>query len=210
MALENGILYQSEHKTAKGIVRVVLDVTRIQKDLDDITTKLMQARGIPMDQENLSQVDPLVRFVVTSMPWIPPDKVMWTASERYITLAKEASNHAALIATTRTSDREIFTGDPEPWPKETNEDFGIEGDVSFPEVEYNILHPVERRLKQLVDVLATIPEAMYAIGQATNTALIAAQRGSPEVDEDGFQPKLASKPVRGKAVPPSVEPTAEA
>lgn len=201
------IIFRKEFETSRGTMRIVIDISRMTSDINNYTIKLQQARNIPMNIENLSPSDPVVQFVNKNMPWVEPEKVLWTASEHYRGLVQEVSSNAGLIALTLTSDKSVWEAVPLPYDKPKSDEFAIDGDVDIPEPERNLAHPAERRLKLVLDLMMENPAYYTDIQEAISTALILVQRNAgAETDEDGFRPAIARKPVRGKPVASRVEP----
>lgn len=205
----NPVVYSAEFETTNGTLRIVINVNRLISDIQNYTMKLLQARDIPMNLESLPPNDKVVQFITNNMPWVPADRVMRTAEAHYEGLMREVDGNAGLIALTLTSDVTLWNVDPEPYDEPKNDPYAIEGDREIPEPEKNLLHPTERRLKQILDAMVSNPKSFIDMQDAINTALILVQRGvGAETDDDGFQPRVASKPVRRKAVSDSVEPEA--
>lgn len=203
------VIFRKEFETSRGVMRIAIDLSRMTSDIGNYTMKLQQARGIPMNIENLPPTDPVVQFVVKNMPWVGADKVLWVASEHYRTLMQEVTSNAGLIALTLTSDKSLWDAIPEPYDKPKNDEFAIEGDVSIPEPERNLAHPAERRLKLVLDLMLENPAYYADIQDAISTALILLQRNAGvETDDDGFRNGSPRKSVRRKALSDNVEPQA--
>jgi hypothetical protein len=200
------VIFRKEFETSRGVMRIAIDLSRMTSDIGNYTMKLQQARGIPMNIENLPPTDPVVQFVVKNMPWVGADKVLWVASEHYRTLMQEVTSNAGLIALTLTSDKSLWDAIPEPYEKPKSDEFAIEGDVNIPEPERNLAHPTERRLKLVLDLMLENPAYYADIQDAISTALILLQRNAGvETDDDGFRNGSPRKPVRRKAVSDNVE-----
>lgn len=209
MAAQSPVVFSKEFETPSGVLRIVIDVSRITNDVQNYTMKLQQARGIPMNLEAISPTDTVVQFIAKNMPWIPADRVMRTAIEHYESLMRDVTSNAGLIAMTLKSDKTCWDRIPAEYDKPKRDEFAIDDDVDIPEPERDLRHPAERRLKQIMDLMIENPGSFIDIQEAINTALILVQRGvGAETDDDGFQPASTGKPVRRKAVASSVEPEA--
>lgn len=186
--LEGTILYDQKFETELGTIFVKIDLRNIMYLVSDYQAKLMQARRIPMNQEAISPADPLVKFVTEHMTWVPETDVIWTASQRYAELANQAYGHAAVLAITAVPENN-WEFDPAPYEQEAK-GYMIPGDVEFPEITYNLRHPLERRLKQLMDMMETNLLVRRQIEETmTNTLIIVQRKLAAETDQDGFRPK---------------------
>ena len=192
---QSSVLYDETFETAKGSVRVTVDFSRILDDVQGYTDKLMLARRIPFDTQNLSPADPMVIIASAGMPWITDSmEVVDAARLHYDLHANKARMDAVVLAATRTNPPYQF--DPDPYPANDKTD---EWDFALPEPTKNLLNPIERRLKQIYDVLTSDAEAVAKFYAAMQTVFVEAQRRQQATDADGFRAGRSGRAVPKKA-----------
>lgn len=194
-AAQSSLLYDETFETPKGSVRVAVDFSRILDDVQGYTDKLMLARSIPFDTDNLSPADPMVIIASAGMPWITDSmEVVNTARRHYDLHAGKARMDAVVLASTRLNPAYAF--DPDPYPEIEQ---GDEWDFSLPEPKKNLLNPVERRLKQIYDILTSDAEVVARFYAAMQTVFVEAQRRQQATDADGFRAGRSGGAVPKKA-----------
>ena len=196
-AAQSTVLYDETFETEKGSVRVVVDFSVILDDVQNYTDKLMVARRIPFDTQNLSPADPMVIIASAGMPWITDSmEVVDMARRHYDLHANKARMDAVVLASTRSNTAYHF--DPDPYPVTQAAD---DWDFSLPEPNKNLLNPVERRLKQIYDVLTSDAETVAKFYAAMQTVFVEAQRRQQATDADGFRAGRSGGSVPKKAKP---------
>jgi len=185
------VIYDQVLTTDDGkILRMVVDVSRINEDAGQYHQHLLFARNIPFDIPNITPLDPMVRVVSEMMPFMRSDsaEIVRMAKAHYQALSDEAYRHAMMLAVS-ASPENVFTEEPKPWPPQNGSE--LPGIPALPMPEYNLFNPVERRLKQLWDFLESDVKLLGKFYVAFNDALVRVnQIGlSQEIDEKGFQPQ---------------------
>lgn len=195
------ILLDKTFQTPKGEIRVLVDLSRITSDIETYADKLMQARGIPFDIQASLPSDPLVPLASKLMPWIEDaNQILEMVSRHYEYHKSKARSDAGIIAFTKINPK--FKFDPSPYPDpEPEEDWDTQ---SLPDPVRNLNHPVERRLKQIMDVISSDISVGMQFYQAAETLYVEVERRSRKVDEDGFQPGRSGGDLSEKVVSGSV------
>lgn len=201
-AAENAanVLIDNVIGTGEKTIRLFGDLRYVSADLDDYYAKLLIARSIPTDPENFSPNDPLIAYVanqpeILAMPVLTRveqearNRAVFTEITSYYARQSEsARSEAMMLALTVESE---IQDEPIPWDEEP---VGRKrpGMITMPSMKRDISHPVERRLKQLVDRLAEIPDALTQVRDAATYLAVSAQTRLQRVDRDGFRGKPSS------------------
>lgn len=178
------VLLDKTFKTPKGDLRLYLDIFEMQEGIEKYTEKLMLARKLAFDVDNLSPADPKVIEASQVFTWIEdPKEIVDLARNYYRRQIAKARSHAAILEATRRNP--AFKFDPEPYPPQEIEDW----DVDMSEPEYNLLNPLERRLKQVFDVIASSAIVMAEFYATMETVYVEAERRAraANTDADGFR-----------------------
>ena len=171
------------------------DLRYISGDQQDYLIKLLEARKIPRDPDSIAPDDPNIS-VVMKLPHIAamPDKtraeqdaksraVLKELASYYQKHIRQAESDAVMLALTIDNE---FDEPPTPYEVETvvRRRPGL---VDLPEPVRDLSHPVEARLKQLLDRLAKSPRALQQLQEATAFMAIDIQRRLQMMDRDGFR-----------------------
>ena len=187
MATENAVtvIYDKTFETPKGSLRLYVDVFDLVDSISNYSEKLMLSRGIPFDLENLSPTDPMLIQASQILSWVDdPAKVLQLTKSHYERLASRVKTDAAILASTKKNPAYLF--EPEPYPeRETTEEW----DVDLPEPVRNLRNPLERRLKQIFDILASSPSVMTEFYATMQTIYVEVERRARALgtDADGFR-----------------------
>lgn len=169
----------------------------VQETINDYQRKLQSARGIPFDRINLTPLDPLIQYVadtpeVSSMPEKTDRErqaksrlVYDTIQDYYNRQAESCQRDAVILALTLDNE---FKNEPEAYP-EGRKNRVRPGIIDMPIIIPNLFNPVERRLKQALDKLASIPGGIDEIAEHMQLLSIKMRLWAAETDKDGFRPE---------------------
>lgn len=176
-------------------IKVVADLRYLQQDQEDYKIKLLDARGIPQDFNNIPPDDPVIHRVL-SLPSVKamPEKtqedrhnknraVLTEVIMYYTKEARQVDADAIMLALTMENE---FTEAPQPYEKQTTGRVRP-GLNDFPPTPRNLANPIEYRLKQLLDILSQSPEAMAQLSETTQYLSADIARRLQMVDRDGFR-----------------------
>lgn len=180
--MANTIIVNEVLEASKGTLVVVVDAKTILDDIQRYKDKLMQARGIPFDIEDLVPTDGIVGVASRQMSWASPSEVIKAVRQHYQKLESIAKNDAAVLAITKTSK---LSFDPEPYP--VREESAEEWDTDLPDPVRNLSNPVERRYKQVIEVIGSDIPVATRFWSIMETLAVLAERESRRIDEDGFR-----------------------
>lgn len=170
--------------TPKGEVRIYLDAETMRENVDNYYDKLRSARRIPFDLSDMSPLDPAIVEASAKYDYMEPAQVLETVRQHYEVIGRKALKDAWIIAATKETKNLRFEPDPYAPPEAPTDDW----DIHLSEPEINLLNPVERRLKQIMDMFTAQDDPTIVIElQNTFTQFgIMMERRLREVDEDGF------------------------
>lgn len=171
------------------------DLRYISGDQQDYLIKLLEARKLPRDPDSIAPDDPNISMIMR-LPHIAamPDKtraeqdaksraVLSELASYYQKHIRQAESDAVMLALTIDN-----TFEEPPIPYEPNVVVRHRpGLVDLPEPVRDISHPVEARLKQLLDRLTKSPRALQQLQEATAFMAVDIQRRLQMMDKDGFR-----------------------
>jgi hypothetical protein len=183
----SSVIFDEVLTSSKGwSLRVLVDLARIQDDADRYEDQLRFSRGIPFNLDTLTPFDPLCIYVATNMTWMKSEDVVNAARQHYQKLISEAQRDSIILATIASPDNRLVL-DPQPYMEP--EDEALPGLVTMPRVKRNLDNPVERRLKQFIDLLSSDPPVMQRFNAAFEKAAVELTRKAAELDPNGFRPQ---------------------
>lgn len=188
--------------TPKGDVHLLIDRNDMLEYSNRYYDKLRMGRGIPFDLGTISSNDPMKIYMATHMPWATPMEVIATVNGYYEKLDSDARRMSYILAWTRHTHIPKSL-QPEPYEPDASRD---EWDTTdLPEIAINLLNPIERRLKQIMDMIASNQDTATEFFQIMQTMYIEAERRNRQQDEDGFQSGRSSGSVSAQAIPDGLE-----
>jgi hypothetical protein len=179
-------------------LRVYANLKFLLDDQNDYFIKLLEARRIPKDPSSIRPDDPLIKMVseiefIAAMPDKTPAEreaknrlILEELAAHYEKHAKVAENEAVLLALTIEN---TFTEPPTPYSETETSGRQRPGLVQLPEPVRDLRHPVEARLKQVIDRLYHSPEAFNELQEVTRYLAIEMGRRMQNADRDGFRRK---------------------
>lgn len=179
-------------------IKVFADLQYLMTDFNDYLAKILDARHIPVDTEELLPNDPMITIAsldptIAAMP--ETTKADQEAKRRAIGQAvmsfyrqqsEIARSDAMMLALTMEND---FTDPPIPYDEE---DYVAPvrkrpGLVSFPTIRRDLGNPVEMRLKQLYDRLIANDGMFTELQELTQYLAVDVNRRLQQIDKDGFR-----------------------
>lgn len=174
------------------------DLEYLLPDQEEYLAKLKDARGIPQDINNVPPDDPILD-VIEQLPEVTslPVRTRKEQEERnktvrnilqnyYARLENEAAKGAIMLALTIEPDN-VFPDEPAPYiAPEVRTRPGL---ITLPQPTPDLKHPVERRLKQIVDRIVRIPGALKEMQEAVELMSIDVRRRLQVRDKDTFRSK---------------------
>lgn len=177
------VLLDKIFETELGALRILVDFEYVLEDISKYTDRLIMARNLPFDVDNLSPADPMLVTASQLMSWnTDANQVFIAVKQHYENLLKRAQSDATVLAMTKTNK---FEFEPQPYPPES-ESAG-DWDISLPNPVRNLNNPIEKRLKQVYDMITSDSSVQHEFLNALNVIVIEADRRSQKVDDDGFQ-----------------------
>lgn len=193
-AKPNTLLVDDVIETSKGNLVVKIDFANIQADVERYKDRFMLARGIPFSYMNLSAAaDPLVILASQQMQWTENnDEIIHAVRQHYARLEAQANNDAAIIAMTLATPD--MNWEPEPYEEKPMN--SRSWDVNLPDPVINLRHPLERRLKQIIDMISSDASVGMRFGALLESIFIEAERRSRSIEAvSGFQSGSVNGPV---------------
>jgi len=172
-------LFYEQAETPEGTFTLSLNRHDGIETLTKYQQKLMQIRGIPLDTTNIDPRNPMLEVIKNRMPFLNKHERLDYLRGYYQNLESEARQAAAMLAVFADQSN-VLSLDPEPY-KSTSLP-GLEDDL--PEPPKNLNHPLERRLKQIVDLLNRQEKHFEGLLGKLAEAM---NGGSEETDADGFR-----------------------
>lgn len=193
------VLIDKVIETSKGELRILIDYEFFLTDLEKYSDRLRIARAIPFDLDNISPSDPAIMAASKIMDWTDDTvAIVESVKRHYAGLDAQARKDAMVLAATRKNS--IFEFEPKPYdPVRVQEE---EWEVSLPVSERNLNDPIERRLKQIFDLLSESQDTFRSFYQMMQTVFIQAERKARQAktDEDGFHPGRSGGTVHPKVI----------
>lgn len=182
---ERKYLIDEHVETPEGIMPRQLHIYWGQETKDyaeQYVTALHVARGVPFNLHAIQISDPLVMILSNQLGITDGSEAIRQASMYYENWTNEILTHAWMLAFLADN---VFTNEPTPYdpPK------AAPGVPIAPAPRYNLSNPVERRLKQALDIMNTSLEFQSQVMRRINNAIAQVfQQGDEETDQNGFQP----------------------
>lgn len=155
----------------------VLEIARMYRD------KLMLLRNIPLDIENISPRDPHIKYIEKNMPWLKTVKQKVDYLRGYYTIAQRDAWEDAIVLSMFTDPSNEFKNDPSPYKHEAAGIPGLEEDADIPKPVKNLQAPIEKRLKQIIDIIDRNEKAFEPVMERINDTV--SKFNDEESDEDG-------------------------
>jgi len=190
------VVFNKIYETPKGSLRIMIDISRYTDDLQRYFSHLCFARGIPNQDEieNITKFDKNYLAAKSQFTWMEQsdndNTVLEFLKAQYRLWAHAAMVDAGVLAVTISSENE-FDFNPEPY--EVSDDSPLPGLPELPRPKRNLANPVERRLKQIMDLLASDINVMTQFQKdyesiADNVYKLTESGDiGTETDADGFQ-----------------------
>ena len=196
----------------------------VQEVLTKYLDRLLFLRQIPMNIDNFNvQTDPVFLIAYDNLAYMMKgkDKSKRTQKAKQIERAKEAQKQTiwyyqkaleqakadASVLTIAAHPDNKFDFEPKPYPAPSDNLPlpGMEDEQSLPEIVPDISNPLERRVKQIVDLILSADKSdIEKIENVFTVALMNVEREA----ESGFQPRDASGDAYSEDAGDSVEQTA--
>lgn len=176
---QSNYLFYEQVETPEGTFTLSLSRDDGLDTLTKYQQKLMQVRGIPLDTTNIDPRNPVLEIIKKQMPFLNKTERVDYLRGYYQNLEADARQAAAMLAVFADQSN-VMTRDPEPYKNTTLP--GLEDDL--PEPPKNLNHPLERRLKQIVDLLNRQEKSFEGLLGRLADAM---NGGAEETDEDGFR-----------------------
>lgn len=145
--------------------------------------KLMAARGIPIDWDNIAPRDPKLREMEQTMPWLKTMASRIAYLKQYYAQQNQDAYKSGIMLAVFADTRNQFSIAPEPYANEEYSLPGLEDGLKNPVLNLN--NPLERRLKQLLDFLNR--HANELTEPVEKLLKFVDGMDGEEVDEDNFQ-----------------------
>lgn len=195
-------------------LRMRVDLATIIGDTQKRHQALMIARGIPLDRVNLSPGNDVVTAYREQLgKGISDDDLMDMARAHYERYVNDAYEDALVLAMFTHPDNNNLPA-PEPY---TDEELAEETDlVSVAPPKRNLLHPSEKKLKQIMDFVAADPSILARFQRIFNSVtvrineLVAVEAAKKVVDGAGFQPAGTRRDLPANDVAPDLQPEVQA
>ena len=161
--------------------------TRTAVDQYDMALKV--ARGIPFNTESVSITDPLSLIIAKQYAEQDGNKVVRMAAQHYEKWAYDVQQHSWLLGLLVDNE---FINIPEPWEVSK----APPGLPEIPEPSLNLSHPLEYRLKQIIDFLGSdmmLQSRVMTIINNSMAKIVADVEGV--TDTAGFQPVSANDDI---------------
>lgn len=201
----NMVFSEQVIESPKGNFKISVDFRRVMRDVEHYSGHLHRSRRIPFNLDTISPGDPMYVIASNRMHWTNDREEIVAAVRSYY----EEQQHriqldASVLAVAR--DNRKFDFEPEPYSEDP--EYNEEWDFTLPEPIRNLDHPIEKRLKQLYDMVNSSLDARNKFNLAMNTIFVEVERRltEQEQDEEGFQPRRASGFVHAEVLPPDGEP----
>lgn len=150
---------------------------------------LMVARSIPFDIEALNIADPLALVIANQYKNLTGVEAVRRAKNWYSSWVQEANADATMLAFLAVN---TFSNTPTPYVEQKT----APGIPTTPRPRYDLSDPVEHRLKQIKDMLASDITFQGAVMNAINNAIATLVRGvTGDTDAAGFQPTSVDQQV---------------
>lgn len=169
---------------------------------------LLDARGVPLQAAGYDQSsDPYVTWLIHNRRDIyvdpftgedypdGPQRIHRAVVRYYERVHNDAFTDAGILAVCAKTPQLDF--DPKPYEKE--ESPTLPGLVKEPEIRKNIAHPVERRLKQLLDLLEEDPAVFFEASRVFSTIALNLRMRLEGRTSEGFQPEPTDGSANKKA-----------
>lgn len=203
------IVYDEQFTTPKGSVRLLLDIGKFQKNLEDFQRQLLHARAIPFDTANIPPTDPAYLAVQPYFEHVSgqqqAEMVLGMVSGHYQSMQQDASRDATILAMIANKDS-AMDFEPEPYAEEDDE--AVPGMVQIPSLPRNLNWPAERRLKQFLDLINSDPEVALKFNQNFQMAIIKFSAEVEKIRAEQFRPTAVGGAISKRAKPARVEPSA--
>lgn len=190
-------------------LRIYVDIGDILSNINDYKDALRDARSIPYDLENPSPSDPVIRWLVEAYEGnISDEEVLRRMRSHYEKKLEEVHHNATLLALVAHEDN-VFVNEPAPYPASDKK--SLPGIRAIPEPPINLNEPVERRLKQALDILMRNPVVMGEVRSIISALVVRLNKIAAgfEVDPQGFRPTQADGAVHEETRSGDVQPEAQ-
>lgn len=151
-------------------IRLLLN-RNVIKMAEQYKDALFVSRHIPFNMNAIPISDPIAMIVGTQYH-ISGNEAVMQAQNWYSEWAAEAEREAYTLAML-ADPMNVFTNEPLPYPPQENPPPGI---PFIPKPQRNLSIPVERRLKQIIDILNLDPMFESKVMSAINNAFLEAAR----------------------------------
>lgn len=186
--------FEIDYRGEKVSLRLLVDFARLYQDIENYTNKFMMIRDVPFDTVNIAPSDPLLLYAAAQFKWITDNnEIVRLVRSHYEMRANKAREGAAVLAITRSNP--AFGFDPTPYPEEEKDEWD---NSELPVPPINLNNPVERRLKQVYDLISSDVTVFSEFQNAMQTIFIEASRRAQERDEDGFRTRRSNRTVSKK------------
>jgi len=174
----------------KKSIRLQIFADEVTEVVNDYHRKLLRVRGVPQDIVNVPPTDVVLQWVL-QQPEIreiedDQDKAEYVLAEVqdfYEKVSQRTMADATILAMVQNNE---FTEPPLPYPEE--EALARPGMMAMPNIIINLKIPLEKRLKQALDLLSSIEGAMSVVTSEMRTMNVrAAMYADKHIDKDGFR-----------------------
>lgn len=178
----NSVLYDKVWEFPKGKIRLTIDLKNVLERMERYKDQLVYSRDLPFNPDSIDIGDPLVQWIAENMSWIASDKVKPTAISHYHKMHNSTETDAFILAVTVDNTLENA---PLPYDEEPNKE-EIPGIVTMPTYKRNVEHPVEARLKQVMDIMASDLGNAMKLMTTLESAMVRIKQMGAKSDPDGF------------------------
>lgn len=203
------VLYDEQIQLPDGqSLRMYFDLGETIPKIQRYATELSYARRIPSNLEAISPKDPVLTYVTgqyadqLKKKLIDSSFINDRVTGYYAEQTEEVNREASLIALfSHPDNQELLAEEPEQYPaiEEENDPLILQ----MPVVSKNLIHPIERRLKRIMDLLNKsgaifqVQQLIQDLGVRINMFALELV----EVDENGFLPSPVNGDVPAQILP---------
>lgn len=181
------LFYEDVIEIAGVPVKFKLDVASISAKMPQIEELLIGFRRMKTAEalEFLGIADPVVKLVFDNLEYLKDDNeervsvAVNIARNHYLSQLRVTSTHAALLA--MIEDNEFEGVEVTPYAPSDNKPISGFG-APLPELVPDIRHPIERKLKQLLELLAKDPAKQAQVNAFVEKAQVKITEQAQEID----------------------------
>ena len=193
--------YDVEHNGNQYKLILCIDGSKLQEHISRYQDALHFHRKIPSDAQNISPVDPVVQMCLAQNKHIKDERQRATeairmAQHHYEAMQRECMSEATILAVTVKSPEYDFV--PKPYEDDDDSDDLPGLGSSLPHFKRELIHKVEIRLKQIMDLMESHPSILLRLQELIPAAALMFERMAEDTDDNGFLPEPTDSDVSGE------------